>query len=195
MVANFEGSSRNIHVFLVYMWMFYSWSGLWNMSGQNYQSCWKPAYGKVSGNVLSQLLLIYLFFTAIWWSITSGNEKTFGKTVTSGSIEISPISSREMYRLLFQMELINGKSFTVTKVIKTFVSATSARQLTNFTLFSMVNDYLIGLSNTTLDFDCIQHVSNALLVTFTDMDGIEVIPLFSMRAGIDQDNVPRKRTT
>ena len=54
----------------------------------------------------------------------------------------------------------------------------------------MVNDYLIGLSNTTLDFDCIQHVSNALLVTFTDMDGIEVIPLFSMRAGIDQDNVP-----
>ena len=95
-----------------------------------------------------------------------------------------------MYRLLFQMELINGKSFTVTKVIKTFVSATSVRQVTNCTFFSMVNDYLIGLSNTTLDFDCIQHVSNALLVTFTDMDGIEVIPLFSMRAGIDQDNRP-----
>ena len=51
----------------------------------------------------------------------------------------------------------------------------------------MVNDYLIGRTNTTLDFDCIQHVSNALLVTFSDMDGIEVIPLFSMRTGIDQD--------
>ena len=51
----------------------------------------------------------------------------------------------------------------------------------------MVNNYLIGRTNTTLDFDCIQHVSNTLLVIFTDLDGIEVIPLFPMRAGIDQD--------
>ena len=49
----------------------------------------------------------------------------------------------------------------------------------------MFNDYLIPETNTTLDFHCIPRVSNDLPVTLTDMDGVVVIPVFSMRAGID----------
>ena len=55
----------------------------------------------------------------------------------------------------------------------------------NIKLLREFTDYLLGQANTTLDFDCIPHISNTLPVTMTDMDGIVVIPPFDMRTGID----------
>ena len=52
-------------------------------------------------------------------------------------------------------------------------------------LFREFTDYLLGRANTTLDFECIPHISNTLPVTLTDMDGIVVIPLYNMITGID----------
>ena len=49
----------------------------------------------------------------------------------------------------------------------------------------MVTDYLLGQGNTTLDYNCIQPVSNSLLVTMVDFEANTVIPPFDMRAGID----------
>ena len=50
----------------------------------------------------------------------------------------------------------------------------------------MLTDYLLGNENTTLDFNCIQQVSNTLPVTMLDFDGNTVIPPFNMRTGTDQ---------
>ena len=46
-------------------------------------------------------------------------------------------------------------------------------------------DYLLTKENTTLEFNCIQHVANTLPVTMVDFDGNTVIPLFNMISGID----------
>ena len=50
----------------------------------------------------------------------------------------------------------------------------------------MLTDYLLGNENTTLDFNCIQQVSNTLPVTILDFDGNTVIPPYNMRTGTDQ---------
>ena len=54
-------------------------------------------------------------------------------------------------------------------------------------LIRMFTDYLLPNENTTLDYECMQEVTNALPVTLTDMDEVVIIPLFNMRSGIDQD--------
>ena len=59
--------------------------------------------------------------------------------------------------------------------------------LGKYSIFSIVTDYLIGHENTTLDYNCIQPVSNTLLVTLVDFDGNTVIEPYSMRSGIDQN--------
>ena len=51
----------------------------------------------------------------------------------------------------------------------------------------MFTDYLLPKENTTLDYECMQEVTNALPVTLADMDEVVIIPLFNMRSGIDQD--------
>ena len=56
-------------------------------------------------------------------------------------------------------------------------------------LFSVFVDYILAQSNITLDFDCIENVSNSLPVTITDMDGVVLIPMYNMRTGIDLENV------
>ena len=53
-------------------------------------------------------------------------------------------------------------------------------------LFSVLFDYVLSQSNITLEFDCIEQVSNSLPVTITDIDGIVLIPLYNMRTGIGQ---------
>ena len=53
-------------------------------------------------------------------------------------------------------------------------------------IFSVLTDYLLGNENTTLDFNCIQQVSNTLPVTMLDFDGNTVIPPFNMRTGTDR---------
>ena len=59
-------------------------------------------------------------------------------------------------------------------------------------LFSVFVDYILAQSNVTLDFDCIERVSNSLPVTITDMDGVVLIPLYNMRTGIDLENFAKK---
>ena len=59
-------------------------------------------------------------------------------------------------------------------------------------LFSVFVDYILAQSNITLDFDCIEHVSNSLPVTITDMDGVVLIPLYNMRTGIDLEKNVQK---
>ena len=60
-------------------------------------------------------------------------------------------------------------------------------------LFSVFVDYILAQSNITLDFDCIENVSNSLPVTITDMDGVVLIPLYNMRTGIDLEKMCKKR--
>ena len=52
--------------------------------------------------------------------------------------------------------------------------------------FSIFTDYLLGQANTTLDYKCIQPVSDSLPVTLLDFDGNTVIQLYNMRSGNDQ---------
>ena len=59
-------------------------------------------------------------------------------------------------------------------------------------LFSVFVDYILAQSNITLDFDCIENVSNSLPVTITDMDGVVLIPLYNMRTGIDLEKNVQK---
>ena len=59
-------------------------------------------------------------------------------------------------------------------------------------LFSVFVDYILAQSNVTLDFDCIERVSNSLPVTITDMDGVVLIPLYNMRTGIDLEKFAKK---
>ena len=60
-------------------------------------------------------------------------------------------------------------------------------------LFSVFVDYILAQSNITLDFDCIENVSNSLPVTITDMDGVVLIPLYNMRTGIDLNKFEIKK--
>ena len=53
--------------------------------------------------------------------------------------------------------------------------------------FSIFTDYLLGQGNTTLDYKCIQPVSDSLPVTLSDFDGNTVIQLYNMRSGNDQN--------
>ena len=48
---------------------------------------------------------------------------------------------------------------------------------------SIFTDYLLGQGNTTLDYKCIQPVSDSLPVTLSDFDGNTVIQLYNMRSG------------
>ena len=53
--------------------------------------------------------------------------------------------------------------------------------------FSIFTDYLLGQGNTTLDYKCIQPVSDSLPVTLSDFDGNTVIQLYNMRSGNGQN--------
>ena len=59
-------------------------------------------------------------------------------------------------------------------------------------LLRVLTDYLLGHENTTLDFNCIQQVSNTLPVTLLDFDGNTVIPPYNMRTGTDQKFIDYK---
>ena len=52
-------------------------------------------------------------------------------------------------------------------------------------LLRFVTNYLLGQESTTLEYNCIQPVSNSLLVSMLDFDGNTVIPPYDMRSGID----------
>ena len=56
-----------------------------------------------------------------------------------------------------------------------------------YSSFSIFTDYLLGQANTTLNYKCIQPVSDSLPVTLSDFDGNTVIQLYNMRSGNDQN--------
>ena len=61
-------------------------------------------------------------------------------------------------------------------ILVKFCSKTALRAFT---------DYLLANGNTTLDYNCMQAVSNTLPVTMIDFDDNTVIRPFNMRSGID----------